>query len=474
VFRVLVAATVLSLAVAAPNAYALHDPVHTEQLRAETFMRLYAGQPAPAAATSQDVAWATTTLDNIRALPSTEDNKSIWRSAGRVVTKAGMFPKVLKGVGQVALAEQTFEVGWKVGSLFADVLVPAGNTAPNPPGDFSFKDYQLVFGGSGWFGGAEYDSNRLYLMAVQQYDGGTSCCFVDFNLPSLERLTNVPSGMAAESSPHRVVNGNPWYSVSGNPNEVFRVGLIHPHGSEAVTTTTAPLTLDPATDYGANVQTQLDDPEAAPVRTWLNEELDPTWDDPPPPPPILVPAPLDGETYPDYVTRLQALGLVGNAVALSETALDPTKGPRVVVRTTPAAGSEVTTGTQVTVYYNPETAREPSTTGGSNPFGWSAPAIPPLDLTPLNQTIPCGAFPFGIFCWIHDALGGWVGSSSCPQPEFPTGSDSINGGSFAVDMCIGEPALVILRPLILITTAIGLAWLFASTAMGLGTARDDD
>jgi len=187
--------------------------------------------------------------------------------------------------------------------------------------------------------------------------------------------------------------------------------------------------------------------------------------------PLVIPAPNANETYDAYVARLQALGLVGDVQLLTDATLDPTKAEKVVIRISPESGTRVSPGTTVKVYANPENG---SAGGDGNPFGWTAPAVPALDLSPLSQSIPCGSFPFGVFCWIHDALGGWVGSSSCPQPQFPTGDDNIGDGHFTADMCIAEPALSILRPLILIVTAIGLAWLFAATAMGLGAATSEN
>jgi len=76
-----------------------------------------------------------------------------------------------------------------------------------------------------------------------------------------------------------------------------------------------------------------------------------------------------------------------------------------------------------------------------------------------------------VFCWVRDTLGGWVGSSSCPTPALPSG---ISGHPIEVNTCIAEPALAILRPLLLILTTVGLAWFFAATAMGISPQKDDD
>lgn len=182
--------------------------------------------------------------------------------------------------------------------------------------------------------------------------------------------------------------------------------------------------------------------------------------------PLVIPAPGSAETYDAYAARLQALGLLGQRVDLSESALDPDRGPNMAVRTSPAVGTRATPNTTVKVYTNPDSASSPA----SGPGSWTAPAIPAVNLAPLN--VPIGQrFPFGVPDWILGALGGWDGGGNCPGFSWPFHDQ---GTDLDVDFCDLEPAMQIVRPVILILSFLTLAWLFMGASLGFGGDGTED
>ena len=184
----------------------------------------------------------------------------------------------------------------------------------------------------------------------------------------------------------------------------------------------------------------------------------------PDPLPVLVPARLDRETRTHYLARLDTLGLtVHSVVTLTDATLDPTAGPDEVATTLPAAGSRVFPDENVTVRVNPDTAPEPI--GGGVGAGGCGPAVPPIDLTPLQHDVG-GKFPFGIFAWLLGALGGWTGGGEAPVIVIP-----FTHGDLVIDFNDFSPAMEIVRPVIGILSFLSLAWLFASAALGFGGAE---
>lgn len=191
--------------------------------------------------------------------------------------------------------------------------------------------------------------------------------------------------------------------------------------------------------------------------------------------PQWVPKPDPGETEEEYRERKLALPFwIPEGEMLSDGTLDPSKGPNEVVRTTPKAGSKLDPhpagGTQtVTVTYNPPTAPEPSATP------WSAPSIRGIDFGPLTGiAIGCNKFPFGVFCWIGDGLAGVGSAGSCPTIGVPMGSSVGLSEELVFDLCMFEPAMVVIRPILVLLSALCLAYMFAAAAMGFGGGSNED
>jgi hypothetical protein len=136
--------------------------------------------------------------------------------------------------------------------------------------------------------------------------------------------------------------------------------------------------------------------------------------------PVAIPAPLPHETYPQYMERLQNAGLVGSVQFLSDSTLDPTEGPNVVIRTDPQAGTRVAPGTGVEVFANPSTAPPVDGSGGGGTPGTGTGdgggdgvggggVCTPFDVRafnfdPLTSLSDSDSFPFGIVSWVGDLL----------------------------------------------------------------------
>ncbi len=177
----------------------------------------------------------------------------------------------------------------------------------------------------------------------------------------------------------------------------------------------------------------------------------------------VVPYPGAHEQLSDYQARVEAQDLTPVPQELSDTALSPDHGPNEVVTVSPAPGSSVEPGTEVQVRHNPASAPSPSS--------WSAPSVRAPDLTPLTTIgSPCDVFPFGVFCWLHETLGGWGTNGSCPSLTIP-----FTRGDLVFDGCLINPAVDVIRPVLAIVSLIMLVYMFSAAGLGFGGgARDAD
>jgi hypothetical protein len=144
---------------------------------------------------------------------------------------------------------------------------------------------------------------------------------------------------------------------------------------------------------------------------------------------------------------------------------DPTAGPEQVTRagTSPAPGSKVARGTDVNVELNPSTA--PPAPGGS-PGGGG------INFTPLTGLTPCTKFPFGVPCWVKDALDGLIAPADAPH--FSVAIPYVDK-SLDVDLESVEPMIGLVRPVLLIASLLGLGFMFMRMTGGFGGGgRGDD
>jgi hypothetical protein len=192
--------------------------------------------------------------------------------------------------------------------------------------------------------------------------------------------------------------------------------------------------------------------------------------------PVIVPAPGANETYAQYIAKLNP-ALAPHEHILGELNSDPAHGPNAVTSTSPAAGTRVNpaTSTSLDVQVNPSTASDPVTSST-----WSPPTIAPIDLSPFKSVhIGCSSFPFGIFCWLKDGLTSWGPGGTCPSINLPfvafgSGEDHFSGAKLESSTCGFEPAMEIIRPMLIVLATLSLAAMFAYAALGIGGPAGSD
>jgi beta-lactam-binding protein with PASTA domain len=119
-------------------------------------------------------------------------------------------------------------------------------------------------------------------------------------------------------------------------------------------------TVDPTRQLGAlpaptetTVTDAVNDPASTPWVDKIDDELHPDGF------PVTVPAPVADEIYPDYLDRLQALGLDGQITQATGSDIDTSKAAKAVLSVDPTAGTSVSPGTTVDVVANPDVLPEP-------------------------------------------------------------------------------------------------------------------
>jgi hypothetical protein len=175
-----------------------------------------------------------------------------------------------------------------------------------------------------------------------------------------------------------------------------------------------------------------------------------------------VPAPLDGETYESYTVRLEDIGLLGKIELISDEERDPERAEGSIYSLDPPAGTPVQIGTPVIVRVDPIVP--PIIVPGP-------PGVPPLDFTPLNVELLCSHFPFGVPCWSFEAVREWAAPGDPPEFSIP-----IHNGDLVFDLAQFEPAMAIVRPVILVLGTLGIGWFFFSFTFGGGggAGKSDD
>lgn len=218
--------------------------------------------------------------------------------------------------------------------------------------------------------------------------------------------------------------------------------------------------------------------------------------------------PAWGETFRRYLKRLAALGLLGTIVLLDADDLDSDDlepfpeglRPGQVIRVRPGVGSrrrkhlamiadpprdtddplqpatgdEVDDGPGVVTVEILNPTSDPITSEdvapGDGTDDWTAPNVRGLDLSPLAAlSAVTSTFPVGVFGWITAVFGGWSGTGACPYFELP-----IHGEALPFDFCTFEPAMQIVRPVIVISSAILVIFFFATVALGIGQATEPE
>lgn len=194
--------------------------------------------------------------------------------------------------------------------------------------------------------------------------------------------------------------------------------------------------------------------------------------------PIIVPDdPAPGESVEAWKAKRitpQTSEVTVNPEVLGEAFTNPHYSAESVVRPVPEPGTRLDPATSHEVDVRVNSADAPAPAGA-----WTAPVIPSIDLTPFSGVaIGCGSFPFGIFCWIGEGLTSWGTSGICPNFSIPFITNFSSGAEhpLEVDFCQFEPAMEIIRPVLVVLACFTLAAIFAYAALGIGgdAASGDD
>lgn len=174
--------------------------------------------------------------------------------------------------------------------------------------------------------------------------------------------------------------------------------------------------------------------------------------------------PMYGQHQParEYEQQLEAEGFSDVTVkTVGESDENPETGPEDVARVYPQVGTRVQAGAHVEVDENPKTAPAPT-----EPKAPSTGEMPPGIKTPSFGVL-CNKFPFGVPCWAVETIKGWSATGEAPKTEIP-----IDKKHIAINFSVLEPAMEIIRPVIVIALVVGIVWTFFALSTGGGGAPD--
>jgi hypothetical protein len=438
-------------------------------------------------------------LSEHRPIPGQPSSADLHKSLRRQLWKARVKAKVLtgiKGLGRITSMANAGVVGWEIGTalrpLFYSTTIGRGvqltETFTDVKEWIPYEKGEVIFGTTT----APEDG---YVALFEP--GGQTFGYDSAALDCPSRLTKRPKislgdgpGRAGVQTIEREIYSESVYCLDYNPPrdlannrmnlavfsefdpQQIRERATGDKGTHAQSPDTparvADLTIAdwPATRDGI-IEDLRTSPERGIVRdvvTWVHRGS-PAEDDPLVER-VAVPQPEPGEKVQTYVQTLTELGLEPNVVTLTETQMDPAAGPDTVITVVPQPGTRVEPGSVVTVRANPPDA--PPATALPTCAGVTVPAI---NLAPLSVPL-ASVFPFGVFGWLADTLGGWGGGGALPTLDIP-----IPGIAAPLHLDVAwaiDPIMAVLRPLMLIVSLLGLCWLFASSALGFHAGSRDD
>lgn len=419
-------------------------------------------------------------LSEHRPMPNQTSSAALHRELLQLRTRVGVLPRLASAAGTVTLGATAFSVGWAIGTgirkkyiEFDAPVQPA--TQPGPqiaPGSWTLtprgkgdnldtaNPAQRTFP---WETGFQL---RFKLSGSSTYEGlfwdkdGCSAMGYPWQAMAPAGLSVIATGAGtANNCPQagQVATGV-YLGQRATPKSGPRV-----YDGQAAALSTPAVPADVNDDLAEQrTLTELDTyPQDYPtLLPWLDSELggpsaDPTGAE------VEIPRPREGEVYADYASRLQEAGL--SAVRADVASPEPGVEPNVVLSTSPAGGTRVATGTEVTVRTQPATA--PGAGGGD-------PGLHAIDLGPLRVAQACAQFPFGVPCWLLDTVQEWVVEGSDPPSwtiPFPYTAEG-----FTLDLELLEGIAPMIRGLLLVLATVGLATRFYSWATGRPGGGDDD
>ena len=93
-------------------------------------------------------------------------------------------------------------------------------------------------------------------------------------------------------------------------------------------------------------------------------------------------------------------------------------------------------------------------------------ARPQLDFSPINRLTPCDQFPFGVPCWVLATAQNLNAAAETPSFAMPLGIPGLSGEKATVDLHDFDDGMALLRAILAVGLAVGLAYKFMSLARG--------
>lgn len=440
-------------------------------------------------------------FEKIRTMEGPPKYGNQWRAKlHTILNKLGHWPH-WRVFGAVGAATMAFDFGWKIGSWF--IKMP-GSPLYTPTGGGSQvatvtnwtkveKGDPLATSGvgsgspeapsDGWQALFSQGGQSRYSARVQLATGEGSCTTYKVQLPESPAATStqwIPLGVESWGTTGGCAGyGSTW----GLAMRAYGPVAIEPYTGQ---TTQGNFNLSPTTEPSLSAQEAAADdvlqkPGYGPIgeiahneaakegllgeNDDLIEEEDDRVDV------VIVPVAGPREHYSDYGERLAARGLEMVAQPGRLRQRVESKPDGTVIKIRPTAGSKARSGSEVRVTYNPsesEAEEDPEADPDQGTTGWAPPNVRDVDFSPISQALSCNVFPFGLFCWAHQTLGGFQGSGECP-----TWTVEFTHGDLDLDPCVVEPIMPVIRTMITLAVLVGFVMLVGGFAMGGGSRGSD-
>lgn len=199
--------------------------------------------------------------------------------------------------------------------------------------------------------------------------------------------------------------------------------------------------------------------------------------------------PEAGETYDDYLARLQAEGYVGTAtrVDLTEETGDPRMGPEGVVRLRvqtsqgvqrtfqplawPSTSPTIRNDADITLHVNPDTYAPTTGAGGGGVGSCDGYIEATPDFSPLLDIEYGEVFPFGLVPWALSLLDDLAASPVAPSWSFDFDWLGIDE-DYTINLDAFDAYMSTIRTLLSWVMWVGAVWLAATSLLGIRNSGD--
>jgi hypothetical protein len=312
-----------------------------------------------------------------RSLPASNPQvPRLWQQVRSVTAKSALSTP-LRALGTVSLAVGTFELGWKIGNGFnakflriglpANGEIPAAYSSPQlsfrSAGQTSQLWYKVPVPEDGWVWSV-YSSAYSYQRSMEYRPrvANGECQSQAFTPPAGFIEVSAPAQEYSCNTNPNLVDVNELKSAYLPENGLTAPSPIEDYTSQPYDRSSPAPAAPPRSDVEQAISSELDKPENAVLRDWLNYELgspgqsDPTGVGEPNPRDIMTMPDCASLVYESCKQLLEQSGFAGTMVRQNKTfeAVDVIKPADTVLSTTPTTGAHVNavSGT-ITVTANP-------------------------------------------------------------------------------------------------------------------------